>query len=144
MLIRMFAACSRTSLLSSRPLQSFNRQLQILTPIVSHRHNFHQLPIAKRRFGDETGLLQKSYHLHNDLRKFIHGQSAVVYSKQKSEDDQSKKEEEVTKIDDDDNKKLGLVARFKKMAKEYWYVLIPVHCVTSCFWFGGFYYASMW
>ncbi|XP_055585901.1 protein FAM210A isoform X2 [Uranotaenia lowii] len=37
---------------------------------------------------------------------------------------------------------LGLFARFKKMAKEYWYVLIPVHCLTSVFWFGGFYYAS--
>ncbi|XP_053698193.1 uncharacterized protein C18orf19 homolog A [Sabethes cyaneus] len=38
--------------------------------------------------------------------------------------------------------KLGLFARFKKMYKEYWYVLVPVHCVTSAFWFGGFYYAS--
>lgn len=38
--------------------------------------------------------------------------------------------------------KLGLFARFKKMYKEYWYVLVPVHCVTSVFWFGGFYYAS--
>ncbi|EAT36218.1 AAEL011684-PA [Aedes aegypti] len=38
--------------------------------------------------------------------------------------------------------KLGLFARFKKMGKEYWYVLVPVHCVTSVFWLGGFYYAS--
>ncbi|XP_050070705.1 uncharacterized protein C18orf19 homolog A [Anopheles maculipalpis] len=38
--------------------------------------------------------------------------------------------------------KLGLFARFKKMYKEYWYVLVPVHCVTSVMWFGGFYYAS--
>ncbi|XP_055524793.1 uncharacterized protein C18orf19 homolog A [Wyeomyia smithii] len=38
--------------------------------------------------------------------------------------------------------KLGLFARFKKMYKEYWYVLVPVHCVTSAFWLGGFYYAS--
>lgn len=38
--------------------------------------------------------------------------------------------------------KLGLFARFKKMYKEYWYVLVPVHCVTSVFWFGGFYYAA--
>ncbi|KFM63118.1 Protein FAM210A, partial [Stegodyphus mimosarum] len=28
------------------------------------------------------------------------------------------------------------------MLKEYWYVLIPVHMVTSVFWFGGFYYAA--
>ncbi|EDS25848.1 conserved hypothetical protein [Culex quinquefasciatus] len=38
--------------------------------------------------------------------------------------------------------KLGLFARFRKMYKEYWYVLVPVHCFTSVFWFGGFYYAA--
>uniref|UniRef100_A0A1B0FYA1 Uncharacterized protein n=1 Tax=Phlebotomus papatasi TaxID=29031 RepID=A0A1B0FYA1_PHLPP len=39
-------------------------------------------------------------------------------------------------------KKEGLVARFKKMYKEYWYVLVPVHIVTSAGWLGGFYYLS--
>jgi len=34
---------------------------------------------------------------------------------------------------------VGLVKRFKKMWKDYWYVMIPVHCVTSVGWFGGFY-----
>lgn len=38
--------------------------------------------------------------------------------------------------------KLGIVARFKLMFKQYWYVLIPVHCVTSVGWFGTFYYLS--
>uniref|UniRef100_A0A2M3ZBT0 DUF1279 domain-containing protein n=1 Tax=Anopheles braziliensis TaxID=58242 RepID=A0A2M3ZBT0_9DIPT len=28
------------------------------------------------------------------------------------------------------------------MYKEYWYVLVPVHCITSVVWFGSFYYAS--
>ncbi|XP_033243278.1 uncharacterized protein C18orf19 homolog A-like [Drosophila miranda] len=37
---------------------------------------------------------------------------------------------------------MGLFARFKHMYKQYWYVLIPVHCVTSVGWFGGFYYLS--
>jgi hypothetical protein len=31
------------------------------------------------------------------------------------------------------------VAKFKQMAKDYWYILIPVHCFTSVFWAGGFY-----
>jgi Protein of unknown function (DUF1279) len=151
---KILSSCSKSTftLLSLRPFQNFNRQLQILTPIASHRNNFHQLSNGQTRRcsdDDETGLFQKSlnsYHLHNNLRKFIHGQSSVVYSKQKIGDDQTRNNENVTKIDvdDDDNKKLGLVARFKKMAKEYWYVLLPVHCVTSCFWFGGFYYASKW
>lgn len=146
---RILTSCSRSTLLSSRTFQNFNRQLQILTPLASHRHNFHQLSNANRRrySDDETGLFQNSlnsYHLSNDLRKFIHGQSSVVYSKQKSDDDQTRNNEKAAVEVDDDNKKLGLVARFKKMAKEYWYVLIPVHCFTSCFWFGGFYYASKW
>lgn len=42
----------------------------------------------------------------------------------------------------DPEKKLGLFARFKLMSKQYWYVLLPVHVVTSTFWFGGLYYLS--
>lgn len=38
--------------------------------------------------------------------------------------------------------KLTLTARFKKMFKQYWYVLLPVHVCTSCLWFGGLYYLS--
>lgn len=37
--------------------------------------------------------------------------------------------------------KKSLFQRFKQMYKDYWYVLIPVHCVTSVFWAGGFYFA---
>lgn len=44
--------------------------------------------------------------------------------------------EEVKKI-----KKAGLIQRFKEMARDYWYVLLPVHAATSIIWFGGFYYA---
>lgn len=41
---------------------------------------------------------------------------------------------------DPENKpKEGIVKRFKVMAKDYWYVLIPVHVATSIVWFGGFY-----
>lgn len=39
-------------------------------------------------------------------------------------------------------KKLGLVGRFKQMYKEYWYVLVPVHLVTSIGWFTTFYYMA--
>ncbi|CAG0893015.1 unnamed protein product [Darwinula stevensoni] len=44
------------------------------------------------------------------------------------------KEEEKTPA-----KKPGLVQRFKQMYKDYWYILVPVHCVTSAIWFGSFY-----
>ncbi|KAL5276795.1 FAM210A family protein [Megaselia abdita] len=52
---------------------------------------------------------------------------------------------EQLKIEEDifeESSKLGLFARFKLMYKKYWYVLIPVHCVTSIGWLGGFYYMS--
>ncbi|KAK9873001.1 hypothetical protein WA026_020346 [Henosepilachna vigintioctopunctata] len=38
--------------------------------------------------------------------------------------------------------KQTLFQRFKSMYKSYWYVLIPVHVVTSLGWFGGFYYMA--
>lgn len=37
---------------------------------------------------------------------------------------------------------LGLFARFKMMYKQYWYVLVPVHVVTSTGWLLGFFYLS--
>uniref|UniRef100_A0A146LGA8 Protein FAM210A n=1 Tax=Lygus hesperus TaxID=30085 RepID=A0A146LGA8_LYGHE len=38
--------------------------------------------------------------------------------------------------------KPSLYQRFKAMYKDYWYVLIPVHVVTSCMWFGAFFYTA--
>jgi len=35
--------------------------------------------------------------------------------------------------------KVSIFQKFKKMSKDYWYVLIPVHVATSIVWFGGFY-----
>lgn len=37
---------------------------------------------------------------------------------------------------------LTLFAKFKLMYKQYWYVLIPVHVITSFSWVGAFYYMS--
>lgn len=39
-------------------------------------------------------------------------------------------------------KKLGVVARFKELTRKYWYVLVPVHVITSAGWLAGFYYLS--
>jgi hypothetical protein len=43
---------------------------------------------------------------------------------------------------DEPQKKASLFQRFKEMYKSYWYVLVPVHLVTSAAWFGGFYYLA--
>lgn len=39
-------------------------------------------------------------------------------------------------------KNLGIIARFKAMYKQYWYVMVPVHVITSTGWLVGFYYLS--
>ena len=36
--------------------------------------------------------------------------------------------------------KLSLFQKFKSMYRDYWYVLVPVHVVTSVGWIGSFYY----
>lgn len=41
-----------------------------------------------------------------------------------------------------DEAKPGIFTRFKQMYRDYWYVLVPVHLVTSVGWFGGFYYMA--
>ncbi|PSN50629.1 hypothetical protein C0J52_15144 [Blattella germanica] len=38
--------------------------------------------------------------------------------------------------------KLTLFQKFKQMYRDYWYVLVPVHLVTSLGWFAGFYYLA--
>jgi len=43
---------------------------------------------------------------------------------------------------EEDDSKLTLAQRFKKMFKQYWYVVLPVHGITSCAWFGLFYAIS--
>ncbi|KAG8333820.1 hypothetical protein J6590_102622 [Homalodisca vitripennis] len=44
--------------------------------------------------------------------------------------------------EDKPNTKPSLYQRFKAMYRDYWYVLVPVHLVTSAAWFGGFYYLA--
>lgn len=38
--------------------------------------------------------------------------------------------------------KMSIVQKFKLMYKQYWYVLIPVHVVTSIVWYGSFFIAA--
>lgn len=146
LLSRIFINNSRSKLLTKALLKQ-------LTPFSSQpfhlHHNFLQKCTVRKIEDSKTGLLENFQSLntyqHNDhLRKFIHGQSAL--NSKKSDEKNIKNDEKDKEVVVDPievYKKLGLFARFKRMTKEYWYVLIPVHCITSCFWFGGFYYASV-
>ena len=39
-----------------------------------------------------------------------------------------------TQENENENKKEALIPKFKRMWKDYWYVVIPVHVVTSIGW----------
>lgn len=43
---------------------------------------------------------------------------------------------------DDEDKSKNIFQRFKTMAKKYWYIVLPVHLVTSALWFGSFYFIA--
>ncbi|KAB7494249.1 C18orf19-like protein B [Armadillidium nasatum] len=43
---------------------------------------------------------------------------------------------------DQNEENLSLFQKLKLMYTRYWYVVIPVHGVTSIFWFGGFFFAA--
>ncbi|XP_015364797.1 PREDICTED: protein FAM210A [Diuraphis noxia] len=42
----------------------------------------------------------------------------------------------------DEDKSQSIFQRFKNMAKKYWYIVLPVHLVTSTIWFGSFYFIA--
>lgn len=99
---------------------------------------------------NERNFAYKSSNLHRP----IHSHSALYFKyanllEQKAGGDNEKKIAADDKAAADPplelleaNLKLGLFARFKKMAKDYWYVLIPVHVATSAVWLGAFFYTS--
>lgn len=127
--------------------QQFN-PFHCVTPI-SYYHNFHRK--EDEIYQNRTGFLNNRINLH----KTIHSNSALFF-KYSNILDQKVEKNEVEKASDEakslepdvvfseleEGKKLGLFARFKKMAKDYWYVLIPVHVATSAVWLGAFYYTS--
>lgn len=64
-----------------------------------------------------------------------------VETEKKSVESQGTKSKDDGNPTDDPVAKPSLFQRFKQMSKDYWYVLIPVHIITSAGWFGGFYFA---
>jgi len=50
--------------------------------------------------------------------------------------------EAALKPEENKEEKLSIIKRFKLMYKQYWYVLIPVHVITSCVWYGSFFIAA--
>lgn len=77
----------------------------------------------------------RDLHNNENQTKF---QEAPVKIETKKQDNQDEKPSVKTQLE----QKISLTAKFKKMWKDYWYVLLPVHLVTSSLWLGGLYYLS--
>lgn len=137
------------------PITLLSQQLSIqsrVTPILSYhlRHKKEDQKLSITGFVNGESFAYKP----SNLSKSIHSHSALYlkYSnllEQKVGGDNEKKivSDDKTATDPllvplEANQQLGLFARFKKMAKDYWYVLIPVHVATSAVWLGAFFYTS--
>lgn len=138
----------------NRPVTLLSQQINIqsrVTPILSY-HLRHKKEDQKLTTGFVNG--ESFAYKSSNLNRSIYSHSALYlkYSnllEQKVGGDNEKKfvAEDKTAADPlleplEETQKLGLFARFKKMAKDYWYVLIPVHVATSAVWLGAFFYTS--
>lgn len=121
-----FMRCSILAGIAKRPKSALQLALAGRSCSFSHLGCYF---VGNRDFHNRQRMVQP--------RQWPRSSSVILFSTQKSGES---KEPELTA--DEDMKKMGLVARFKKMYKEYWYVLLPAHIVTSAVWFGCFYYVS--
>ncbi|XP_070505950.1 uncharacterized protein C18orf19 homolog A [Chironomus tepperi] len=151
------------SMLASKQITSLNFRY-LASSQLTHL-NFPQNSNVYRK--EKTGLLNRR-DVHVDYRNYLQSKSfhshSILYlnnsnfagqkvnrnsdvkstlNDEKNEDPKSVDTQTESTKNANDEKPLTLYAKFKKMAKEYWYVLIPVHAFTSVFWIGGFYYASL-
>lgn len=123
------------------------KQWSVHSCIVSFDHHQRYFSTSLPHSNSQAALKPKSPDRNDDgdkkLKKGTTKSSAgdKVEKQSKGEietEHATNKTEDVPQIEE----KLTLTAKFKRMYKEYWYVLLPVHVVTSCFWFTGFYYLS--
>lgn len=111
---------------------------------IHHRYLFTSLPqhgqtALKPKSPESNGKRKES----KDKEKIVATNKTENKSKNDVEETPAEKTAEQPELDVlQSEEKLSLTGKFKKMYKEYWYVLLPVHIFTSTFWFAGFYYMS--
>lgn len=110
--------------------------------------------------GDLTAHQQRRKHLYSECLKTLKNSSCFALRAYHSYQTVSwlrmclfsrhvatngNKQTEESKIEEPNTtqlEKLSLLQRFKQMYRDYWYVLVPVHLITSLGWFAGFYYLA--
>lgn len=112
---------------------------KFLTPSIFHVRNF----AAPKKLEEEYIPAEEPIKIKNETKNKLVEEIPQLKKIIAKETTVKIKDDEIKAIDELENAKpLGLFARFKKMYKEYWYVLLPVHVVTSAVWLGGFYYLA--
>lgn len=113
-----------------------------------------KIPSINEHFNGFSYLCRAKFLCRTIPQKIIHSQDHMVhhvypisfcsknFSTSKFNDDVGKGNLQKNENEKDDMKKLTLFQKFKKMYRDYWYVLVPVHLVTSAAWFGSFYYMA--
>lgn len=80
--------------------------------------------------------------IRNAFTSIVSIKNSTYYDYTKKFSTSPKKDDEDQKKEDEEPEKLTLFQKFKRMYRDYWYVLVPVHLVTSAAWLGGFYYLA--
>lgn len=152
LLSKALKCASRTA---TAQLVSYNQasRLHRMTPICVHQ-NFLQNSFGWNERHRSTKSLTFSPHLrlqsfHTQNTQYFRNSNVLEFKRKTKTDDSDKSAKSAIAANNemlstglDESQKLGLFQRFKKMAKDYWYVLIPVHVLTSACWLGAFYYTS--
>lgn len=146
---------------SSRPtVHQTNSILPALGSSLKYKQNYHHLTLSSI-YDNEFHLPDRRNSTATTIRYFSSDSTKKPASSELGKDEykpetnveiDSTKKPASSELNKDEQKpetnvkaepeKLSLTAKFKLMYKNYWYILVPVHIVTSCFWFGGFFYLS--
>lgn len=106
-------------------------------------YNYSKFRISKNKFAF-AALNNAQYNFKYVNGIFIGNENASNILRHYSTDNKntSEKSQEVSTEEKPDEKPPSLLQRFKQMYRDYWYVLVPVHLVTSAIWFSSFYYLA--
>lgn len=130
-------------LFSPRYLQSLkniNKSFNIkYSPYSSMQHSCTLLPISRLLTKTNTSLVLNNRISTTVLSSNLGSNSLFKSNLTTSQWCLSKK---LNEPELEPPKKQGIVARFKELTRKYWYVLVPVHVITSAGWVAGFYYLS--
>lgn len=132
---RLLTRTSHSKVLNTRFCRNF---------VLTCQRNDSLLPVATFRSQICTLNVQQRYF--SDANKNSPPPSSRTIKKDDATSSNSKDEDEKKKDDDLEDReetleeelaKLNLFQRYKKLLKDYWYICLPTHALTSCLWFGS-------